>query len=349
VLRRSARGEPLSCDTAAKVAFLSDPAAYPQHPAHVEVIETHFAWVFLAGTRAYKMKKPTHRQGADWSTTEARERACREELQLNRHLAAQTYLGVEPLVVTPTDLRIGGAGNAVDWLVVMRRLDERRMLRQVLAAHALTPGDLDGVLTFLVEFYRSRQPLPIPGNTYVRRLSARVDVALAALRRWEARLPAAEIDPLADELRAALQSLRAQLAERTEGGRIIEAHGDLRAEHVCLGPPVQIIDALEVYADLRRLDTAEEVAMLALDCEQPSAPWAPGYLRDRYRIIAADPCSDELFELYIAVRALTQAMLAIWHLDDPEQFPDPLPWQKRARAAANAALRHCRSARRNAY
>lgn len=329
---------------AAKVAFLSDPASYPDHPPRVERRETHFAWVFLAGSRAYKLKKPSHLRGADWRTTEARELACREELRLNCRLSAPTYLGVEPLIETAAGFRIGGDGRAVDWLLVMRRLDERRMLDSVIAAGELHAGDLDVVLGFLVDFYRSRDPLPFAPDTYLGRVRSRMDEALTALQRPELGLPAERIAPLAGELSGAFELLRPELAERASGHRIAEVHGDLRAEHVWLGPPVQVIDALEVYADLRMLDTAEEIAMLALDCERPATSWAPEYLRDHYRGLARDPCSNRLFEFYMALRAATHAKLAIWHLDDPQQFPDPAPWRARALRAAATALRHCRAA-----
>lgn len=336
----SARDETI----AARLAFLSDAASYPGHPSRVERRETHFAWVFLAGDRAYKMKKPSHLRGADWRSAEARELACREELRLNRRLSAPTYLGVEPLVETASGLKIGGAGRAVDWLLVMRRLDERRMLDARLAAGTLRPGDLDAVLAFLVDFYKSREPLPFAADAYLRRVGARLEEALGALQRTELGLPAERIAPLAAELRASFASLHAELAERARTRRIAEVHGDLRAEHVWLGPPVQVIDAMEVYADLRMLDTAEEIAMLALDCERPASAWAPAYLRDHYRRLNADPVGDRLFEFYMALRAATHAKLAIWHLDDPQQFPDPAPWRARALRAAAAALRHCHAA-----
>ncbi len=332
--------------TAAKVAFLSDPASYPDHPPRVVRRETHFAWVFLAGSRAYKLKKPSHLRGADWRTTEARELACREELRLNRRMSASTYLAVEPLVETASALRIGGSGHIVDWLLVMRRLDERRMLDRVIAAGKLNAGDLDAVLAFLVDFYRSRDPLPFAPDTYLGRVRSRLDEALTTLQRPELRLPGERIAPLARELIGAFESLRPELAERATGHHIAEVHGDLRAEHVWLGPPVQVIDALEVYADLRMLDTAEEIAMLALDCERAAARWAADYVRDQYRHLASDPCSNRLFEFYMALRAATHAKLAIWHLDDPQQFPDPAPWRARALRAVAAALRHCRAAKR---
>lgn len=330
--------------TAAKVAFLSDPASYPDRPPRVERRETHFAWVFLAGSRAYKLKKPSHLRGADWRTTEARELACREELRLNHRMSAPTYLAVEPLVETGSGFRIGGSGPVVDWLLVMRRLDERRMLDTVLARGELDASDLDAVVRFLVDFYRSRDPLPFAPDAYLRRVRSRLDEALTALQRTELGLPGERIAPLARELVGAFESLRSELAERARGQRIAEVHGDLRAEHVWLGPPVQVIDALEVYADLRMLDTAEEIAQLALDCERAGAPWAADCLRDHYRQRASDPCSNRLFEFYMALRGATHAKLAIWHLDDPQQFSDPAPWRARALKAVAAALRHCRAA-----
>jgi len=330
--------------TAARVAFLSDPASYPEHPRQVDRRETHFAWVFLAGSRAYKMKKPSHLRGADWRSTDARQHACREELRLNRRLSPSIYLGVEPLVQTAAGLRIGGGGPAVDWLLVMRRLDERRMLDAVLAAGKLTRADLDAVLAFLVAFYKSRDPLPFSPEAYLRRVRSRIDEALTVLQRPELGLPLERIAPLARELTGAFDSLQPELAGRPVAHRIAEVHGDLRAEHVWLGPPVQVIDALEVYADLRMLDTAEEIALLALECESPAAPWAASYLRDTYRELAADRLSTPLFEFYMALRAATHAKVAIWHLDDPQQYRDPAPWRARALSSVATALRHCRAA-----
>jgi len=83
--------------------------------------------------------------------------------------------------------------------------------------------------------------------------------------------------------------------------------------------------------------------MLALDCERLSATWAAVYLRDHYRLLSADPCSDEVFDFYMALRAVTQAKLAIWHLDDPEHSRDPAPWRERALSAIATALGHCHS------
>ena len=49
------------------------------------------SWVFLAGDKVYKLKKPVRFPYLDYSTLAKREAACRAELALNRRLAPQVY------------------------------------------------------------------------------------------------------------------------------------------------------------------------------------------------------------------------------------------------------------------
>src|SRR5512135_1803160 len=81
-----------------KLAFLSQPAHYPEPTRTVETVETHMSWVFLTDDCAYKLKKPVSYDFLDFSTLEARRRDCEDELRLNRRLAATVYLAVVPLV-----------------------------------------------------------------------------------------------------------------------------------------------------------------------------------------------------------------------------------------------------------
>lgn len=56
----------------AKVRALSAPDAYIERPATVEIVETHFAWVFLGEAYAYKLKKPVRIGGLDLRSLAAR-------------------------------------------------------------------------------------------------------------------------------------------------------------------------------------------------------------------------------------------------------------------------------------
>ncbi|HEX9334328.1 MAG TPA: gluconate kinase, partial [Pseudonocardiaceae bacterium] len=85
-----------------------------------EVRETHTGLVFLVGDRAYKVKKPVDLGFLDFSTRERRLAACRREVDLNRRLAPDVYLGVADM----SDVD----GLPADHIVVMRRMPESRRL-----------------------------------------------------------------------------------------------------------------------------------------------------------------------------------------------------------------------------
>lgn len=310
----------------AKVAWLSDPASYPDRPATVERIQTHFAWVFLAGARAYKLKKPRKLDGADLGSLAAREWCCREEVRLNRRLAAETYLGVEPLTVRGDGFELGGDGPVADWLVAMRRLDRAQMLDARLAAGTVAVADLEAVVErLLVLDAESDGPHGVEPATFDAAVRARLEEALGETARPGFAVPRAALAPAAARLRALHDAARPALVARAP--RVREGHGDLRAEHVWLGPPLQVIDALEFDRALRMLDPAEDVAMLAVDAERLAGAWTREALCRAYEARARDPVAPVLWGFYLALRAATRAKIAIWHLADPGHAAEAERWR----------------------
>jgi aminoglycoside phosphotransferase family enzyme len=311
-----------------KVAALARASLYPDRPTAVEVIQTHFAFVFLTGHFAYKLKKPIKVHGADLTTTDARARACREELRLNQRISAATYLDVVPLTVSAAGLVLGGPGPPVDWLVRMRQLPRSQMLDDRLRRNRVRREDLAAVVAALASFYRSAPAELLPPAQALRGIEARIAEALTELGRAEFALPAGAVAAFARQLDEVLPRVRPLLRLRASEGRLREAHGDLRAEHVCLGPPVQIIDALEISRELRVLDPAEDLAMLAVDLERHGGAWTAPELIDAYRQIASDPLPDALWFFYCGLRAATRAKVAIWHLESPDEYPDAEAWRR---------------------
>src|SRR5215468_12526599 len=120
-----------------KVAFLSRTATYASPVCRITRLETHMSWIFLAGEEVYKLKKPLRFPYLDFSTLARREAACRAELTLNRRLAPNVYRAVMPLRWSSHGLTIGGPGEIVDWLVVMRRLDDCQTLEYALERDGL--------------------------------------------------------------------------------------------------------------------------------------------------------------------------------------------------------------------
>jgi uncharacterized protein len=92
----------------------------------VVVHETHASWVFVAGERAYKIKKPVALGFLDYSTLSRRHAACREEVRVNQDLAPGIYLRVRAIVSTPHGFSLAAEGtpNAVEYAVEMQSFDE---------------------------------------------------------------------------------------------------------------------------------------------------------------------------------------------------------------------------------
>jgi len=323
----------------AKIEFLSQPGAYAHAPAAVERIETHFAWVFIAGDLVYKLKKPFRFRGFDLTTLAARRANCELELALNRRLAPSVYLGVVPLCAQGTELVLHGPGAPVEWLVEMRRLPHELALDAIAAAGELPDARLRALVERLAAFYATAVRAPWDGAGYRAALvrdSAHYarELASPALRLDTMRVAALEAR-LTDYVAANAQLLDARVA----AGRIVDSHGDLRPEHVFMTPEPQIIDCLEFSAELRLQDSAAEIAFLALECERLRL----GTLPERLLALYCDACHDDvppdLFAFYRARHALARALVAAWHLDEPLPAAAAAGWRARARWYLDAGLR----------
>jgi aminoglycoside phosphotransferase family enzyme len=111
-------------DQSAVIAFLE------AHLAPDRRIDTHGAVVFLAGERAYKLKRAVKFPYMDFSTATRRAAMCAAEIEINRQLAPEVYLGVAAVRrLADGSFALGEpgkpAGDAADWLVV-RRASTRR-------------------------------------------------------------------------------------------------------------------------------------------------------------------------------------------------------------------------------
>ena len=323
----------MTTELAAKLAFLRASGAFD---GVLEVRETHMSWVFMTARHAFKLKKPVRLPYVDYTTIARRHTSCDHELRLGRRLAPDVYEAVVPLLATRQGLAIDGArttGEVVDWIVVMRRLPDERMLPQMLARGEATPAHADALAELLTAFYAAAPRTAWTGADYRRRLrglAAEVGGELAGRGA-----PRSRVTQLVHDQLAAIEREAAALDARVASGRVVEAHGDLRPEHVCLESPPRVIDPLEFDADLRTLDAASELAFFALECERLGASWFGERVLAGYAERADDRPPPALLALYRLEHATTRALIALRRLDDAPPA-DAARW--RAKADAYLAL-----------
>lgn len=310
----------------AKLKFLQTPEAYGHSGQCPECIETHMSWVFLVGEKVFKLKKPVRFPFLDFTTLEAREFYCREEVRLNARLAPGVYLGLMALrwcdghltLVPDADLRVPCAahGKTVDWLVAMRRLPRQRMLHQLIAQGNISSSDIEELIKVLGAFYRSAPAVDLSANDYLARFQYEQASNREVLLRPQFQLRDAAL--AIDRFVLALAQNADLLRDRALHQRVLDGHGDLRPEHVCLLEPPVVIDCLEFNPQLRQIDPFDEIAYLSLECDMLGAPWIGQRLTSGCGAILGDQPEPALMHLYTAHRALLRARLVMAHLLDPQ-------------------------------
>ena len=295
------------------VEFLSRRASYPHAAGRIDRRETHVSHVFLAGAFAYKLKKPVKFPFLDASTLERRKQFCRLELSLNRRLTTGVYLGIVPVVENGGRLRLGGRGRVVEWLVRMRRLPDERMLDRLVARGRVSARDMVRIADRLAGFFRSAKR-----SRAVGRFGAPDQVAALVLGNLEECRPFVGrllTEPARASLEAAYRrflTLRRPLLERRVGDkRIIDGHGDLRCENICLlddavGAAAQIFDCVEFEPVFRCGDVVNDLSFLAMDLEFRRRPDLAGALVDRCQRLLGDRDGRLLLEFYQCHRSLVR-------------------------------------------
>jgi aminoglycoside phosphotransferase family enzyme len=229
---------------------------------YLELRETHAGIVVLCGDRAYKTKKPIKTDFLDFSTHAQREHACARELELNRRLSPDVYLGVAHL-----DDPTGGPPEPV---LVMRRMPEDRRLSNILTDGQGGRNELSALVKTLAAFHAGARRGPdIDRDGAPRALRARWLSLLTPLRALATDI----VDPnrVARIEELALRYLDGRnplLIDRIDTGRIIDGHGDLLAEDIFDMPEgFQVLDCLEFDDRLRHIDVVDDIAFLAMDLE----------------------------------------------------------------------------------
>jgi aminoglycoside phosphotransferase family enzyme len=305
----------------------------------VEVVETHMSWVFLTDRHVYKLKKPVRYDYLDFSTLAARHRNCMEEVRLNRRFATNVYEGVVPLTVDAQGaLQIAGSGAIIDWLVQMRRLPAERMLDYAMAHGTVVETAVHQVGTLLTRAYLQMPPVAIAPAAYRQWLAREVQANWRELAMPHYHLPLALVESVLTAQMAFLEQEFGLLDSRVHAGRIIEAHGDLRPEHICLEDEPVIIDCLEFNQALRILDTVSELAFLALECERLGAPEVGAGILETYSSAAGDRPPRRLLAFYKSYHAGMRAKIAVWHLKEPAVH-DAAQWTQKAQHYLRLASR----------
>jgi aminoglycoside phosphotransferase family enzyme len=293
--------------------------AYSHKPSKIELIQTQMSFVFLAGEYVYKIKKPVNLGYLDYTTLEKRHYFCRQEVELNRRLCPDAYLGVVAVVKENDALRMEGQGEAVEYAVKMRQLPRGRMMDVLLPRGQVTPEMVAMVAEKLVNFHQkaeTNQEITAFGKLDVIHhncdenfVQTEKYIGLTILR--------AKYERIRDYTDDFIESNAGLFDQRVREGRIRDCHGDLHAAHVCYTDDICIYDCIEFNDRFRYCDVASELAFLAMDLDRYRQAGLSRHLVNTYVRLSHDEELLSLLNFYKGYRAYVRGKVESFKLDDP--------------------------------
>jgi hypothetical protein len=298
------------------IAFLSEPSSYGPAIERVDIIETHVSLVFLAGDRAYKLKRAVKYPYLDFSTPEHRRRACEAELALNRRTAPTLYLEVRALGRLP-DGKIGFAGNgaAIDWVVVMRRFDQSSLFDALAQTGRLSAPLMHELAGHIADFHAMAE----------RRYDCGGAAAITAIAETNHRclmeaqyagFSRERIEELRENSLRRLAAVGGLLDRRRAEGKVRRCHGDLHLRNICLldGKPT-LFDCLEFSEALASIDVLYDLAFLLMDLKHRGLTDFANIVLNRYLDLTDEDDGLPAMQLFLSLRAVIRAHVTATAMD----------------------------------
>ncbi len=290
---------------------LKNPDAYLHDVYRVEMVETHISWVFLTEKFAYKVKKPVKFSFLDFSTLEKRKECCENEVKLNSRLCPEMYLGVVPIVQKNGSLHFGGVGEDIEYAVKMRRHPEERKMDRLLEKGVVTEGEIKQIAKIVSAFHSRIMKVEDRKYSSPEVIKKQVDdLALHRKTVEEACGLGRKVDAALKACGAFMEKNKGLFKARQEGGFIRDCHGDLHSANIFLNEEICIFDCIEFNKEFRYIDTASEIAFMAMDLDAFGKEALSNLFVEAYVKESGDRGVLELLDYYKCYRANVRAKVA---------------------------------------
>jgi uncharacterized protein len=300
------------------IEFLSQPGAHGGRP--VERIETHASMVFLAGDRAWKLKRAVTYPYLDFSTLDRRKASCEAELAINRRTAPAMYLGVVPVTGhADGTMALGGDGEPIEWLIEMVRFDQALLLDRLASRGELDRTLMAPLADAIADLHLTAEPLPAFGGRQSMQWVIDGNAEdLTGLDQAQSEIR----DMLIRESRDALVRHGTLLDQRCRNGWVRRCHGDLHLRNIVLldGVPT-LFDGVEFNDRISCIDVLYDLAFLLMDLWRRELPHHANAVWNRYLTRLPDRSGLPALPLFLSCRAAVRAKtsLAAARLQNDEQ------------------------------
>ncbi len=297
------------------------PGFYP-HPVTepIQLIQTHVSYVFLTGDYAYKVKKPVNFGFLDFSTLEARQHFCLEEIRMNQPIAPEIYLEVLPVSQSENRFVLGSGDQPVEYVLKMCQFPQETLFINMFEQGKLNTPQMEELGRVVAQFHAKTQT-----NDYIRsfgevsKIREAIDENYQQTEKYiggpQTQQQYDETQQFTDTFFAEQQDL---FATRRDHDWIRECHGDLHLRNICHWPDkIQLFDRIEFNEPFRFVDVMYDVAFTVMDLEARGRKDLGNAFLNTYIEHTGDWEGLQVLPLYLSRQAYVRAKVTSFLLDDP--------------------------------
>ncbi|UCE95899.1 MAG: hypothetical protein JSV51_09420 [Candidatus Bathyarchaeota archaeon] len=300
------------------VEALRMPEAYDEDIDRIEMVQTHISFVFLTKNFAYKVKKAVDLGFLDFTTLEKRRLFCEKELELNKRLCGDMYLGV--VSINRSDrIKIEGEGETVEYAVKMKRMPQERMMNKLLEKNEIGNKLIDRLAKIISDFHSKAD---------INRRISEFGSSSIIETNWKENfeqtqefvdetMPKEDLELIRERIIGFMKRNVSLFRKRIIEGRVRDCHGDIHSGNIFITERIYIFDAIEFNERFRFSDTASDIAFLAMDLDYKKRSDLSDFFITRYVYYSQDQELTQLLPFYKCYRAYVRGKVTSFKLKDP--------------------------------
>lgn len=287
--------------------------SFPFKTSQLKVIQTHISYVFITDEIVYKIKKPVNFGFLDFTTLEKRKFFCEKEVELNKRLSPEIYLGVVPVTEKDGNFKFEGEGKIVEYAVKMKRLPDEGMMKKLLKDERIIEKHIDLIVEVLVPFYKSAKT-----GEEVNKYGSIETISYNTNENFEqtkdfigVALTEEKYNYIVNYNNEFIKQNKALFEKRIKEGFIRDGHGDLYSANICFDDlkKVYIFDCIEFNERFRCGDVCCDISFLAMDLDYHRFRNLSDYFIKSYVEKSGDKDVYKLLNFYKCYRAYVRGKI----------------------------------------
>ncbi len=232
-----------------------------------KLVQTHTSWVILLEDLVFKIKKPVNFGFLDYSTLEKRLHYCRREIELNKRLCNDIYIGVVAISDKDGNWILEDDSNPVEYAVKMKRIDDNKLLSSLIDKNEVSEKDIKEVAEVVANFHLSTDKRPEFGKMEVMKFNTDENFEQVA-PFIDKTISKEDFIFIKDKTEGFYKKNEKLFEKRISEGKIVDGHGDIRLEHVAfLDGGVCIFDCIEFNERFRCGDMVNDMCFLSMELD----------------------------------------------------------------------------------